>query len=171
MAQPPVRGRRPPIELVAAGYASRAEITLLADGGVRVADDAQGIAFEDADDAGGVGLDRLLTQLYGVPVASPTELVNAAPLAGSGTTITFWPDLESPRFEGCTKGELGNAEVRDRVRDAVAEHLEKWLVEHPREAAAVLDHILRKAPRDELNPPPSPVRSRPPRSSPGRTMA
>lgn len=342
------------VELVAAGYASRIEVTLLADGGVRVVDDAQGIAFEDGDDAGGLGLGRLLTQLWtgrrgpqdravahsvglvvanvlssrlvaevrnedvrevreyycGVPLTSATAPVDTALPAGSGTTITFWPDpdifkiadpsfetiaerlreltflnrgleisvadersaerrslrfyapgglrdmvasldeqvaaflhpevigleradarmagtmevafrwrasgakqiqsfansastpyagthvvgfhdglkialnayarderlltaddpdlgagrigrgltavvsvkLESPRFEGCTRGTLGNGEVRDCVRDAVAEHLEKWLVQHPREAAAILDHILRKAPRDDLGP-------------------
>lgn len=43
------------------GRAHSIEITLLADGGVRVADDGQGVAFVDPD---GGGLDRSLTRLF-----------------------------------------------------------------------------------------------------------
>lgn len=48
---------------VLAGRAGRVEVTLMPDGAVRVADDGLGVAFEDAVDGGGPGLDAQLTRL------------------------------------------------------------------------------------------------------------
>lgn len=67
---------------------------------------------------------------------------------GKGLTAVVSVKLDFPRFEGCTRGELGNAEVRACVREAVIAHLGTWLAEHPREAAAILEHLIRRAPRD-----------------------
>jgi DNA gyrase subunit B len=123
---------------VLADRASSVEITLMPDGGVRVADDGPGVHFEDGGDAVGPGLEALLTRMFlgvipvsrcypvfsdcgvglfvanalssrmvaevqregvrwvqeyarGVAVSEPA---NAGPAAGSGTTITFWPDAD-----------------------------------------------------------------------------
>jgi DNA gyrase subunit B len=46
-----------------AGRAGRVEITLMPDGGVRVADDGPGVPFEDGGNAGGRGLEALLTRI------------------------------------------------------------------------------------------------------------
>ncbi|MBR7826651.1 hypothetical protein KDK95_10085 [Actinospica sp. MGRD01-02] len=51
------------LDEVVVGRASRVEITLLPDGGVRVADDGPGCPFEDGEDAGGSGLHAVLTRL------------------------------------------------------------------------------------------------------------
>jgi DNA gyrase subunit B len=50
---------------VLAGRASRVEITLIPDGGVRVAIDGPGVPFEDAADLAGPGLGAQLTQTFG----------------------------------------------------------------------------------------------------------
>jgi DNA gyrase subunit B len=55
--------------------------------------------------------------------------------------------LERPEFEGSTRDVLGNAAVRACVRKAVLEHLGSWLEEHPQQAAAIIDRILRRARR------------------------
>ena len=47
--------------------------------------------------------------------------------------------LVDPEFEGQTKGKLGNPEVKGQVETAVAEGLEYWLEEHPREARSIID--------------------------------
>lgn len=56
---------------VLAGRASRVDVALIPDGGVRVADDGPGVRFEDAED-GRVGLEGQLTRmLFGVSAGAP----------------------------------------------------------------------------------------------------
>ena len=50
--------------------------------------------------------------------------------------------LIDPEFEGQTKAKLGNPEVKGQVEAAVAEGLEYWLEEHPREARSIIDKCL-----------------------------
>ena len=64
---------------------------------------------------------------------------------GEGLTAVVSVKLERPEFEGSTLGVLGNAAVRDCVRQAVEEHFGGWLREHPQQAAAVLDRIMHRA--------------------------
>ena len=123
---------------VLVGRAGRVEVALLSDGGVRVADDGRGARFEDAEGAGGRGLEALLTRMvFGVAPGDPrypllgfcglgpfvanalsSRMVaevqhagvrriqhyargiaaappaDAGPADGSGTVITFWPDSD-----------------------------------------------------------------------------
>ena len=67
---------------------------------------------------------------------------------GEGLTAVVSVKLEYPEFEGATQGVLGNAAVRACVRDAVLDHLDEWLEEHPRQAAAVIDRAIQAARRD-----------------------
>jgi DNA gyrase subunit B len=67
---------------------------------------------------------------------------------GEGLTAVVSVKLERPEFEGATRGRLGNAAVRDCVRQAVQEDLGSWLEEHPQQAAAVIDRIIHRARRD-----------------------
>jgi DNA gyrase subunit B len=67
---------------------------------------------------------------------------------GDGLTAVVSVKLDYPEFEGATKGMLGNAAVRACVRDAVLEHLDGWLEEHPRQAAAIIDRVIQAARRD-----------------------
>jgi DNA gyrase subunit B len=48
---------------VVAGRASRVQVALMPDGGVRVSDDGPGVPFEADQDAGGPGLEAQLTRL------------------------------------------------------------------------------------------------------------
>ncbi|MFE8009385.1 ATP-binding protein [Streptomyces sp. NPDC057418] len=61
---------------------------------------------------------------------------------GEGLTAVVSVKLDRPEFEGSTWGVLGNAEVRDCVRQAVQDHLGRWLKEDPERAAAVIDRIV-----------------------------
>ncbi|MEY9928607.1 DNA gyrase subunit B [Catenulispora sp. GP43] len=65
-----------------------------------------------------------------------------------GLTAIVSVKLEHPEFEGSTRDVLGNAAVRANIRQAVADHLDNWLEEHPQQAAAVLDLIIQKAPHN-----------------------
>ncbi len=47
--------------------------------------------------------------------------------------------LPDPQFEGQTKGKLGNAEMKNYVDNIMAEALNNYLEEHPKEAAAIVD--------------------------------
>ncbi|WP_406300356.1 ATP-binding protein [Embleya sp. NBC_00888] len=67
---------------------------------------------------------------------------------GEGLTAVVSVKLDHPEFEGSTRGVLGNAEVRACVAQAVREHLARWLEEHPEQAAALIDRILRGADQD-----------------------
>ena len=69
-------------------------------------------------------------------------------LIGEGLTAVVSVELEHPVFEGSTRGTLGNAAVRDCVRQAVQEDLGRWLEEHPQQAAVVIDRIMRVARRN-----------------------
>lgn len=60
---------------------------------------------------------------------------------GEGLTAVVSVKLEYPEFKGSTRGVLGNAAVRDCVRDAVQEHLGRWLAGNPQHAAAVIERI------------------------------
>lgn len=50
--------------------------------------------------------------------------------------------LVDPEFEGQTKAKLGTPEVKGQVEGVVAEGLEYWLEEHPREAQRILNKCL-----------------------------
>ncbi|MCF4136690.1 hypothetical protein L1856_07125 [Streptomyces sp. Tue 6430] len=67
---------------------------------------------------------------------------------GEGLTAVVSVKLDRPEFEGSTRGVLGNAEVRDCVRQAVQDHLGRWLKEDQTRAAAVIDWIFQGARRD-----------------------
>ena len=60
--------------------------------------------------------------------------------------------LESPEFEGATRGRLGNRAVRACVQRAVQEHLGSWLDEHPRQAATVIGRTAQEARGDRPRP-------------------
>lgn len=63
-----------------------------------------------------------------------------------GLTAVVSVKLESPEFEGATRGSLGNATVRNCVAEAVQEHLANWLRAHPEQAAAIIDRLSPGAP-------------------------
>jgi DNA gyrase subunit B len=62
-----------------------------------------------------------------------------------GLTAVVSVKLEHPDFQGPIRGRLGNAEVRACVREAVQEHLGRWLEEHPKQAAAIIGRICAEA--------------------------
>ncbi|MGW5637461.1 DNA gyrase subunit B [Streptomyces sp. NPDC003832] len=86
------------------------------------------------------GLAAALTA-YAQALRKPTESELALDRLGVGLTAVVSVKLDSPRFEGATRGVLGNSTVRDCVRQAVREHLSRWLEEHPERAAALLDRM------------------------------
>ncbi len=55
---------------------------------------------------------------------------------GLTAAISVW--LEEPQFEGQTKSQLGNSEVKGLVESVVNEHLGIWLEEHPTEAKRIV---------------------------------
>ncbi|MET9622781.1 hypothetical protein ABZZ37_18785 [Streptomyces sp. NPDC006464] len=67
---------------------------------------------------------------------------------GEGLTAVVSVKLDCPEVEGSTRGVLGNAEVRDCVRQAVQDHLGRWLKEDQARAAVVADWIFQGARRD-----------------------
>ncbi len=50
--------------------------------------------------------------------------------------------LLDPQFEGQTKGKLGNPEVRNQVESVIAETLQVYLEDHPKEARRIIDRCL-----------------------------
>ena len=56
-----------------------------------------------------------------------------------GLTAIVSVRLENPQFEGQTKGKLGNAETKGHVEQVVAQALEFYLEEHPREAQRIVE--------------------------------
>jgi DNA gyrase/topoisomerase IV subunit B len=66
---------------------------------------------------------------------------------GEGLTAVLSVKLDDPDFEGPTRSWLGNATVRVCVRQAVQEHLGRWLEGHPQQAAALTDRIVQVARR------------------------
>ncbi|MEU2674634.1 hypothetical protein ABZ622_38515 [Streptomyces sp. NPDC007164] len=67
---------------------------------------------------------------------------------GEGLTAVVSVKLDRPEFEGSTRGVLGNSEVHDYVRQAVEDHLGRWLREDPERAAAGIDRIVQGVRRD-----------------------
>ena len=65
---------------------------------------------------------------------------------GEGLTAVVSVKLDSPWFEGATRGELGNPHVRDCISETVQQRLGAWLEDHPEQAAAVIDRIVRGTP-------------------------
>ncbi|MER5894471.1 ATP-binding protein [Streptomyces sp. NPDC001876] len=52
--------------------------------------------------------------------------------------------LDSPQYEGATRGKLGGATVKECVEQAVREYLGTWLAQNPEQAAEIIGRI--KAP-------------------------
>lgn len=59
-----------------------------------------------------------------------------------GLTAVVSIKVAEPQFEGQTKTKLGNNEVMGAVDMAVAEALEIYLEEHPKEAKAIVDKVI-----------------------------
>ncbi|MFD7788882.1 DNA gyrase subunit B [Streptomyces nojiriensis] len=80
-------------------------------------------------------------------VLTPTDPDFGADRIGEGLTAVVSVKLDRPKFEGSTRGVLGNSDVRDCVGQAVQDHLGRWLKEDPDRAAAVIDQIVQGARR------------------------
>ncbi|MFI6941285.1 ATP-binding protein [Streptomyces sp. NPDC050418] len=74
-----------------------------------------------------------------LPAAADPDLTSER--IGEGLAAVVSVKLDHPQFEGATHGLLGNAEVRTCVREAVREHLGRWLEGHPEEAAAIVGRM------------------------------
>ncbi len=59
-----------------------------------------------------------------------------------GLTAVISVKVAEPQFEGQTKTKLGNSEVTSAVSSCVAEMLENYLEEHPKEARIIIDKVL-----------------------------
>ncbi|MFF2198298.1 ATP-binding protein [Streptomyces sp. NPDC058157] len=59
-----------------------------------------------------------------------------------GLTAVVSVNLARPRFEGATRGRLGNPEADTYVQEVVREHLTEWLERNPNEAGSVIRHML-----------------------------
>ncbi|MBP7450943.1 MAG: DNA topoisomerase (ATP-hydrolyzing) subunit B [Flavobacteriales bacterium] len=59
-----------------------------------------------------------------------------------GLTAVISVKVQEPQFEGQTKTKLGNNEVSGAVNIAVAEMLENYLEEHPRDARQIVDKVI-----------------------------
>ncbi len=59
-----------------------------------------------------------------------------------GLTCVISVKVQEPQFEGQTKTKLGNSEVAGAVNMAVAEMLENYLEEHPRDARTIVDKVI-----------------------------
>ncbi len=81
------------------------------------------------------------------PVSPADPGLDAAQGSG-GLTAVVSVKLDRPEFTGATHGGLGNDGVRDRVADAVREHLGARPAEEPQPAATVTDRVT--AARDAL---------------------
>ena len=60
-----------------------------------------------------------------------------------GLTAVISIKVAEPQFEGQTKTKLGNNEVMGAVDMAVGEALGYYLEEHPKEAKAIVDKVIR----------------------------
>lgn len=67
---------------------------------------------------------------------------------GEGPTAVVSVKLDSPGYQGATRGELGGATVHDCVEQAVREYLGTWLTRQPERAAGLIGRITRAAPPD-----------------------
>ncbi|MFD5422043.1 DNA gyrase subunit B [Streptomyces sp. NPDC127069] len=74
-------------------------------------------------------------------LVSPADPGLDAGQVSGGLTAVVSVKLDRPEFTGATRGGLGNDGVRDRVADAVREHLGAWLAEDPQLAATVTDRV------------------------------
>ncbi|MFJ5307146.1 DNA gyrase subunit B [Streptomyces sp. NPDC088350] len=61
---------------------------------------------------------------------------------GEGLTAVVSVKLDRPEFLGCTRGLLGNTDVRVCVAEAVQEYLADWFEEQPERAAEVVDRVV-----------------------------
>ncbi|WP_353721504.1 DNA topoisomerase (ATP-hydrolyzing) subunit B [Dyadobacter sp. 676] len=59
-----------------------------------------------------------------------------------GLTAVISIKVAEPQFEGQTKTKLGNSEVTGAVSQVVAEMLEIYLEEHPKEARVIIDKVI-----------------------------
>ena len=59
-----------------------------------------------------------------------------------GLTAVISIKVQEPQFEGQTKTKLGNPEVTSAVSQVVAEMLENYLQEHPKEARVIIDKVI-----------------------------
>ena len=59
-----------------------------------------------------------------------------------GLTAVISVKVQEPQFEGQTKTKLGNNEVSGAVNIAVAEMLENYLEEHPKDAKQIVDEVI-----------------------------
>jgi DNA gyrase subunit B len=59
-----------------------------------------------------------------------------------GLTAVISVKVQEPQFEGQTKTKLGNNEVSGAVNIAVAEMLENYLEEHPRDAKQIVEKVI-----------------------------
>jgi DNA gyrase subunit B len=59
-----------------------------------------------------------------------------------GLTAVISIKVAEPQFEGQTKTKLGNGEVTGAVSQVVAEMLESYLEEHPKEARVIIDKVI-----------------------------
>ncbi|MEX2430830.1 MAG: DNA topoisomerase (ATP-hydrolyzing) subunit B [Dehalococcoidia bacterium] len=59
-----------------------------------------------------------------------------------GLTAIVSVRLEEPQFEGQTKGKLGNADTKAAVEQALVQHLEFYLEEHPHEARRIIEKCM-----------------------------
>lgn len=59
-----------------------------------------------------------------------------------GLTAIISVKVQEPQFEGQTKTKLGNSEVMGAVETTVAEILETYLEEHPREAKTIVNKVI-----------------------------
>lgn len=59
-----------------------------------------------------------------------------------GLTAVISVKVPEPQFEGQTKTKLGNNEVMGIVDQIVAEHLNNYLEEHPKEAKMIVDKVV-----------------------------
>ncbi len=62
-----------------------------------------------------------------------------------GVTAILSVKLTEPQFEGQTKTKLGNSEMRGIVESLVAEGLNRFLEENPKEAKIIVDKAIRSA--------------------------
>ncbi len=59
-----------------------------------------------------------------------------------GLTAVISVKVAEPQFEGQTKTKLGNSEVVSVVSQVVAEMLDTYLAEHPKEARTIIDKVI-----------------------------
>ena len=59
-----------------------------------------------------------------------------------GLTCVLSVKVSEPQFEGQTKTKLGNSEVQGLVESLVAEKLQEWLDDHPKQARIIFDKVM-----------------------------